>query len=75
MPKRVVQLHHSQPNITEGIMWLPVCGDPDCPNKSLVEELEQEVERLKRQLAAAREAQQKAEDDRGHASPRFKYPQ
>ena len=31
-------------------MLLPICGDPDCPNKSRVGELEAENRRLREQL-------------------------
>ncbi len=35
-------------------MFLPVCGDPDCPNRRRVEELERQVRALERDVAKLR---------------------
>lgn len=37
-------------------MWLSICGDPDCPNKHRVEELEREVARLQAEVTRAKKA-------------------
>ncbi len=53
-------------------MWLEICADPDCPNKRRIEELEQEIAKLK--LALLRAQDDLKREQEMQKQPRFRYP-